>query len=179
MSRIVTFILQICRHNADSIGAVKTGIPIIGRLFKADATHARCPMTNSERQTNSISQPFSAGLNCNGAVAVRNFIYARVVFPTIKLRINSGVTDRNICTQHIAKPRAKKQIRLLARSQFGLCSETTGWFALETGPELISVSIMSYKRGSRLRDPMRSIFSIYLILPAVLGPGVHSASNRN
>jgi hypothetical protein len=27
--------------------------------------------------------------------------------------------------------------------------------------------------------PMRSIFSIYIILPAAIGPGVHSASNRN
>jgi hypothetical protein len=32
---------------------------------------------------------------------------------------------------------------------------------------------------SRVRDLMRWIFSIYLILPAVLGPGVNSASNRN
>jgi hypothetical protein len=32
---------------------------------------------------------------------------------------------------------------------------------------------------SRVRDPMRYIVSIYLIVPAALGPGVHSASNRN
>jgi hypothetical protein len=34
---------------------------------------------------------------------------------------------------------------------------------------------------SRVRDPMISIISssIYLILPAALGPGVHSTSNRN
>jgi hypothetical protein len=33
---------------------------------------------------------------------------------------------------------------------------------------------------SRVRDPMTLIFfSIYLILPAALGPGVHSAFNRN
>jgi hypothetical protein len=31
---------------------------------------------------------------------------------------------------------------------------------------------------SRGRDPMRSIFN-FLILPAALGPGVHSASNTN
>jgi hypothetical protein len=28
-------------------------------------------------------------------------------------------------------------------------------------------------------DEMNELFSIYLILPAELGPGVHSASNRN
>jgi hypothetical protein len=32
--------------------------------------------------------------------------------------------------------------------------------------------------GSRL-DKVTEFFSIYLILPAALGPGVHSASNRN
>jgi hypothetical protein len=34
---------------------------------------------------------------------------------------------------------------------------------------------------SRVRDPMRSLifFSIYVILPSALGPGVRSASNRN
>jgi hypothetical protein len=34
---------------------------------------------------------------------------------------------------------------------------------------------------SRVRDPMKRIkfFSIYLILPAVLGPEVYSTSNRN
>jgi hypothetical protein len=32
---------------------------------------------------------------------------------------------------------------------------------------------------SRVRDPMRSNFSIYLNLPAELGPGDYSASNRN
>jgi hypothetical protein len=34
---------------------------------------------------------------------------------------------------------------------------------------------------SQVRDPMKSLnfFLIYLILPAVLGPGVYSASNRN
>jgi hypothetical protein len=32
---------------------------------------------------------------------------------------------------------------------------------------------------SRVRDPVKLIFSIYLILPAALGPGVYSASNRN
>jgi hypothetical protein len=34
--------------------------------------------------------------------------------------------------------------------------------------------------SSRVPDPMRFInLSIYLILPAALGPGVYSASNRN
>jgi hypothetical protein len=32
---------------------------------------------------------------------------------------------------------------------------------------------------SRVRDPMKSMFSIYLNLPATLGPGVYSACNRN
>jgi hypothetical protein len=32
---------------------------------------------------------------------------------------------------------------------------------------------------SRVRYPMRLFFLIYLILPAALGPGVYSASNRN
>jgi hypothetical protein len=32
---------------------------------------------------------------------------------------------------------------------------------------------------SQVRDPIDEFFSIYLILPAALGPGVHSASNRN
>jgi hypothetical protein len=36
---------------------------------------------------------------------------------------------------------------------------------------------------SRVRNPMKSLniffISIYIILPAALGPGVHSASNRN
>jgi hypothetical protein len=32
---------------------------------------------------------------------------------------------------------------------------------------------------SWVRNPLRSIFSIYLIPPAELGPGVHSAFNGN
>jgi hypothetical protein len=34
---------------------------------------------------------------------------------------------------------------------------------------------------SRVRDPMKcmNFFSIYLILPAALAPGVHSTPNRN
>jgi hypothetical protein len=32
---------------------------------------------------------------------------------------------------------------------------------------------------SRVRDPMRWIFLIYLIIPAKLGPAVYSTSNRN
>jgi hypothetical protein len=33
---------------------------------------------------------------------------------------------------------------------------------------------------SRVPDPIRRMnFSIYVILPAVLSPGVHSSSNRN
>jgi hypothetical protein len=38
---------------------------------------------------------------------------------------------------------------------------------------------MLLARRSRARDPVRWIFSIDVILPAALGPGVHSASNRN
>jgi hypothetical protein len=43
------------------------------------------------------------------------------------------------------------------------------------------VEALFYKpkvEGSRL-DEANEFFSIYLILPAALGPGVHSASNRN
>jgi hypothetical protein len=40
---------------------------------------------------------------------------------------------------------------------------------------------MLQARRSRVRDPIKSMhfFSIYVILSAALGPGVHSASNRN
>jgi hypothetical protein len=34
-------------------------------------------------------------------------------------------------------------------------------------------------RGSEIRDVIELIFSIYLILPAALGPGIYSVSNRN
>jgi hypothetical protein len=44
-----------------------------------------------------------------------------------------------------------------------------------------AVSTMLPAGRSRVRDPMRwmNLFSIYPTLPAALGPGVHSASNRN
>jgi hypothetical protein len=44
----------------------------------------------------------------------------------------------------------------------------------------IVVKALCYKlEGRRFETPMRWNFSIYLILAAVPGPGVHSASNRN
>jgi hypothetical protein len=39
--------------------------------------------------------------------------------------------------------------------------------------------LVCHSGRSRVRDPMRWISSIYLILLAALGPGVYSASNRN
>jgi hypothetical protein len=43
------------------------------------------------------------------------------------------------------------------------------------------VEALGYKLGGRGFDTLRGerIFSIYLIPPAALGPGVYSASNRN
>jgi hypothetical protein len=42
------------------------------------------------------------------------------------------------------------------------------------------VKTLGYKpEGRGFRDPMRWNFKIYLILPAALGTGVYSASNRN
>jgi hypothetical protein len=40
----------------------------------------------------------------------------------------------------------------------------------------VVVKALCYKRD---REPMRRIFKFTLILPAALGPGVYSASNRN
>jgi hypothetical protein len=37
----------------------------------------------------------------------------------------------------------------------------------------------SWKFAGSTPDEMNEFFSIYLILPAALGPGVYSASNRN
>jgi hypothetical protein len=37
----------------------------------------------------------------------------------------------------------------------------------------------SYKPEGRDSRPMKWIFSICLVLPAALGPGIYSASNRN
>jgi hypothetical protein len=44
----------------------------------------------------------------------------------------------------------------------------------------VVVKAQCYKlEGHRFETQQREFFSIYLILPAALGPGVHSASNRN
>jgi hypothetical protein len=46
-----------------------------------------------------------------------------------------------------------------------------------------SVWLRNYSTGRKVAGPrpdkVKDFSSIYLILPAVLGPGVHSASNRN
>jgi hypothetical protein len=43
------------------------------------------------------------------------------------------------------------------------------------------VKALYYKLEGRGFEPheVNELFSVYLILPAALGPGVHSASNRN
>jgi hypothetical protein len=45
----------------------------------------------------------------------------------------------------------------------------------------IVVRALFYKTGGSVLETRRGerIFSVYLILPAALGPGVYSASNRN
>jgi hypothetical protein len=39
--------------------------------------------------------------------------------------------------------------------------------------------LQSWKVAGSRPDEVNGFFSIYLILPAALGPGVYSASNRN
>jgi hypothetical protein len=41
------------------------------------------------------------------------------------------------------------------------------------------VKALRYKPQGLRPDYVNAFFLIYLILPAALGPGVHSASNRN
>jgi hypothetical protein len=41
------------------------------------------------------------------------------------------------------------------------------------------VKALCYKVAGSRSDEMNECFSIYLILPAALGPGVYSDSNRN
>jgi hypothetical protein len=45
--------------------------------------------------------------------------------------------------------------------------------------ECVVVKALGYKPEGRVFKPNEVKLSIYLILPATLGPGVYSASNRN
>jgi hypothetical protein len=69
-----------------------------------------------------------------------------------------------------------------------VASEPTGrcmsaLFHLSVFPCIVDVKarVMLQAARSRVRDPMKRIsyFSIYLIVPASLGPGLYSASNRH
>jgi hypothetical protein len=53
------------------------------------------------------------------------------------------------------------------------------FIAVTFGPRTVLQCTKLQAGRSRDRVPMRWIFLIYLILPAALGPGVDSASNRN
>jgi hypothetical protein len=63
----------------------------------------------------------------------------------------------------------------------GKPEQTFGRYQLTSGARVsVVVKALCYKpEGRGLDTPWGDFFLIYLTLPAALGPGVHSASNRN
>jgi hypothetical protein len=71
-----------------------------------------------------------------------------------------------------------------ARKQISLALVSLAHYAVLSGLLQFLAARGSVVAGSRTvagsrPDEVNDFFSIYLILPTVLGPGVHSASNRN